>query len=244
MAYSVYSYGSQYAETGQVGIYVGTREDNLAECLAVDRGRAPRRRGGNLRAGELERAKENLEGRMLLSLESTSNRMTRLGKALVTDTSSCPSRRRSAASRRSTPRTSPRLAASSSPRRASRRRGSDRARAGSAPPSARVNPALERPSVKVCALRRRGKVGSVLGAGLEHAGHEVVDARAAGPADATSRSTSPGPTRSRQRRACARSAACRSWSGRAGFDQEVLDRPRARPESRASTPRTSRSEQC
>jgi predicted Zn-dependent peptidase len=40
---------------------------------------------GNLRRGELERAKENLEGRLLLSLESTSNRMTRLGKALVTD---------------------------------------------------------------------------------------------------------------------------------------------------------------
>ena len=46
MAYSVYTYASQYAETGQVGIYVGTREDNLAECID-DRGRelARRRRG-------------------------------------------------------------------------------------------------------------------------------------------------------------------------------------------------------
>ena len=34
---------------------------------------------------ELARAKENLKGRLLLSLESTSNRMTRLGKATVTD---------------------------------------------------------------------------------------------------------------------------------------------------------------
>ena len=33
MAYSVYSFTSQYADTGMVGIYVGTREDNLAECL-------------------------------------------------------------------------------------------------------------------------------------------------------------------------------------------------------------------
>ena len=39
-----------------------------------------------MRADELERAKENLKGRLLLSLESTSNRMTRLGKATVTDT--------------------------------------------------------------------------------------------------------------------------------------------------------------
>jgi predicted Zn-dependent peptidase len=86
MAYSVYTYGSQYAETGQVGVYVGTREDNLVECLAVTAAELADVAAGNLRPGELERAKENLEGRLLLSLESTSNRMTRLGKALVTDT--------------------------------------------------------------------------------------------------------------------------------------------------------------
>ena len=90
MAYSVYSYGSQYAETGQVGIYVGTREDNLAECLTVTAAELQDVAAGNLRPGELDRAKENLEGRMLLSLESTSNRMTRLGKALVTDTEIVP----------------------------------------------------------------------------------------------------------------------------------------------------------
>jgi predicted Zn-dependent peptidase len=85
MAYSVYTFGSQYAETGQVGIYVGTREDNLDECLAVIAAEVEDVAAGNLRAGELDRAKENLEGRLLLSLESTSNRMSRLGKALVTD---------------------------------------------------------------------------------------------------------------------------------------------------------------
>ena len=35
MAYSVYTCGSQYAETGKVGVYVGTREDNLRECLGM-----------------------------------------------------------------------------------------------------------------------------------------------------------------------------------------------------------------
>ena len=35
MAYSVYSYSSQYADAGQIGVYVGTREDNLAECLEI-----------------------------------------------------------------------------------------------------------------------------------------------------------------------------------------------------------------
>jgi predicted Zn-dependent peptidase len=85
MAYSVYTFASQYMETGQVGIYVGTREDNLRECLDVTAAELADVAAGNLRPGELDRAKENLEGRLLLSLESTSNRMTRLGRALVTD---------------------------------------------------------------------------------------------------------------------------------------------------------------
>ena len=86
MAYSVYSYGSQYSDSGQVGVYVGTREDNLAACLEITVRELSDLAGGNVRPDELARAKENLKGRLLLSLESTSNRMTRLGKATVTDT--------------------------------------------------------------------------------------------------------------------------------------------------------------
>jgi predicted Zn-dependent peptidase len=84
MAYSVYSFASQYFDTGQVGLYVGTREDNLVPCLEIVAREVADVAAGNVRPGELERAKENLKGRMLLSLESTSNRMSRLGKALVT----------------------------------------------------------------------------------------------------------------------------------------------------------------
>ena len=47
--------------------------------------RSPRSRPGG-RKGELERAKENLKGRIMLSMESTSNRMSRLGKSLIADT--------------------------------------------------------------------------------------------------------------------------------------------------------------
>ena len=46
MAYSVYSYSSQYTDTGQIGVYVGTREDNLAECLEIAVERARGHRGG------------------------------------------------------------------------------------------------------------------------------------------------------------------------------------------------------
>jgi predicted Zn-dependent peptidase len=86
MAYSVYSFGSQYSDTGQVGLYVGTREENLVECFEIVARELDDIAAGHVRAGELERAKENLKGRILLSMESTSNRMSRLGKSLITDT--------------------------------------------------------------------------------------------------------------------------------------------------------------
>ncbi|MFN2466684.1 MAG: M16 family metallopeptidase [Gaiellaceae bacterium] len=85
MAYSVYTFASQYTDTGQVGIYIGTREENLAACLEIAAAEIADVAAGNLRARELERAKENLKGRIMLSMESTSNRMSRLGKSLITD---------------------------------------------------------------------------------------------------------------------------------------------------------------
>jgi predicted Zn-dependent peptidase len=86
MAYSVYSYASQYSDAGHVGLYVGTRGENLRSCLEIAVAELTDLAAGNVRGDELARAKENLKGRLLLSLESTSNRMTRLGKATVTGT--------------------------------------------------------------------------------------------------------------------------------------------------------------
>jgi predicted Zn-dependent peptidase len=90
MAYSVYSYGSQYVDAGQIGIYVGTREENLRECLEVIGAELRDVGEGNIRKGELDRAKENMKGRLLLSQESTSARMSRLGKAVVMGTEILP----------------------------------------------------------------------------------------------------------------------------------------------------------
>ena len=86
MAYSVYSFASQYTDTGLVGIYVGTREENLVTCVDICIEQIGELAAGRLRAGELERAKESLKGRIMLSMESTSNRMSRLGKSLISDT--------------------------------------------------------------------------------------------------------------------------------------------------------------
>jgi predicted Zn-dependent peptidase len=86
MAYAVYSFGSQYTDTGQIGVYIGTREDNVAACLEITSEQISDIAAGNIDTEELARAKENLKGRIVLSMESTSNRMSRLGKSLITDT--------------------------------------------------------------------------------------------------------------------------------------------------------------
>ena len=86
LAYSVYSFASQYTDTGLIGVYVGTREDNLDECLRIVSEQIAEIAAGSFRERELQRAKENLKGRIALSMESTSNRMNRLGRSLITDT--------------------------------------------------------------------------------------------------------------------------------------------------------------
>ena len=86
MAYAVYSFASQYTDTGMIGIYVGTREENLGSCVEICVEQIADIAAGNFRKGELERAQESLKGRIMLSMESTSNRMSRLGKSLITDT--------------------------------------------------------------------------------------------------------------------------------------------------------------
>ena len=85
LAYAVYTFSSQYADTGQIGVYVGTREENLGECMRIVAEQIADIAQDGPRPDELERAKENLKGRIMLSMEATSNRMSRLGKSLITD---------------------------------------------------------------------------------------------------------------------------------------------------------------
>src|SRR5690606_35066861 len=65
LAYSVYTFSAQYVETGQVGLYLGTRAENLAEALAIVGEQIADLAGGNLTDRELRRAKEHLKGRVL-----------------------------------------------------------------------------------------------------------------------------------------------------------------------------------
>ncbi len=84
LAYAVYSYSSQFVDSGQVAIYVGTRPDNVSEALDVIGTELRRLQDEPVGEEELERAKENVKGRTVLSMESTLARMNRLGSSLLT----------------------------------------------------------------------------------------------------------------------------------------------------------------
>jgi len=84
LAYAVYSYASQYLDSGQVGLYVGTRPDNVAEAMEVIGRELRRLCEEGVTEAELDRARENVKGRTTLATESTSARMNRLGSSLLT----------------------------------------------------------------------------------------------------------------------------------------------------------------
>ena len=86
LAYSVYSFTSHYQDSGQIGLYVGTRAENLGEAAAVVGAELVRLQEEPATGEELTRAKENLKGRVLLALESTGARMNRLGSEVLADT--------------------------------------------------------------------------------------------------------------------------------------------------------------
>ena len=83
LAYSVYSYASHYADTGQVALYVGTRPDNVTAAVDVIGSELRRLQEEGVTDEELERARDNVKGRTVLSMESTLARMNRLGSSLL-----------------------------------------------------------------------------------------------------------------------------------------------------------------
>jgi len=86
LVYSVYSFSGMYAETGLTGLYFGCRPERLGAVMDTVGHELVRLMTEPVEDEELRRAKEHLKGRMILGLESTSSRMTRLGKGVLTDT--------------------------------------------------------------------------------------------------------------------------------------------------------------
>jgi predicted Zn-dependent peptidase len=80
LAYSVYSYHSQYADTGLFGIYAGCAPSRVSEVLSLCREQLDLVAHGGITAEEIARGKGQLKGSLVLGLEDTASRMHRLGK--------------------------------------------------------------------------------------------------------------------------------------------------------------------
>ncbi|HWR39691.1 MAG TPA: pitrilysin family protein [Patescibacteria group bacterium] len=84
LAYSVYSYQSNYSDAGLLSVYAGTRPANVEKVTElILENMADLKRSG-LTPDELTKAKEQLKGSLMLGLESSSSRMSRVGKLEIT----------------------------------------------------------------------------------------------------------------------------------------------------------------
>ena len=83
LAYSIFSYHSMYVETGLVAIYAGTSPDNSASVLQLIKEELGLLIEKGITEQELERSKGHIKGNLVLSLEDSGSRMTRLGKSEI-----------------------------------------------------------------------------------------------------------------------------------------------------------------
>ncbi|MFB9908201.1 M16 family metallopeptidase [Allokutzneria oryzae] len=80
LAYSVYSSISSYADTGSLSVYAGCQPERLGEVAGVVREVLTEVSENGLQDAEVARGKGQLRGNLVLGLEDTGSRMSRIGK--------------------------------------------------------------------------------------------------------------------------------------------------------------------
>lgn len=84
LAYSVYSYQTNYSDCGLLTIYAGTRPGNASQVLDLILENMRNLKNGGISEKELNKSKEQLKGTLLLGLESSGSRMSRIGRNELT----------------------------------------------------------------------------------------------------------------------------------------------------------------
>ena len=84
LAYAVYSYHQGYSDAGAAKMYVGSTTGNVEEAVKVITEQLDKIREEPVSEEELSRTKEQLKSSTILALESTSARMTRIGRSVIT----------------------------------------------------------------------------------------------------------------------------------------------------------------
>jgi len=85
LAYSVFSFASQHIDAGLVGVSVGCLPSKLDQVLQVVRAELAKIAESGIDDEELTRGKGQLKGGLVLGLEDSGSRMTRLGKSELVD---------------------------------------------------------------------------------------------------------------------------------------------------------------
>jgi predicted Zn-dependent peptidase len=80
LAYSIYSDLNPYSDTGSLCVYAGTSSDRAIQVVQLVMEQFRRLKSETLPADELRRAKDQLKGNLLLSLESSMSRMSNLAR--------------------------------------------------------------------------------------------------------------------------------------------------------------------
>jgi len=80
LAYSVYSSLDSHADTGVFSVYSGCQPENLGEVVSVIAQVLDEVAAGGLSSDEVRRGKGQLRGGLVLGLEDSASRMTRLGR--------------------------------------------------------------------------------------------------------------------------------------------------------------------
>ncbi|MBU5677469.1 insulinase family protein [Alkaliphilus sp. MSJ-5] len=81
LAYSIYSYPSIYKNGGSLVIYAGTNPNQVEEVTKIIYNEIKDIISNSLSEDEINKSKEQLKGNYILGLESTSSRMTSIGKS-------------------------------------------------------------------------------------------------------------------------------------------------------------------
>jgi predicted Zn-dependent peptidase len=81
LAYSVYTFSSSYADAGQFGVYAGCQPGKAEEVLALMTGELAAVADGGLTEAEVARGKGQMCGGVVLGLEDSGSRMSRIGKS-------------------------------------------------------------------------------------------------------------------------------------------------------------------
>jgi predicted Zn-dependent peptidase len=81
LAYSVFSFTSHYADTGMFGVYAGCMPKKVDDVLSIARDELAKVAESGITQDELERGKGQMRGGLVLGLEDTGSRMSRIGKA-------------------------------------------------------------------------------------------------------------------------------------------------------------------